>query len=292
MTAFEQYLEPARRRPEFWRFLAGLALIAVVYFASLIALIALVAALAAAGGGADAATALARADTPRSALLLLASFAGLAIAPLLAARALHGRGPGTLVGPRARFRRDFRVAFVTVLAVFAPVVVLVIAFGGVSPNLPLATWLLLLPLGLAGLALQTFAEELVFRGYILQQLAARFRSPLVWAILPSLAFGAVHYDPELPRASALIVIGSAALFGLIATDLTARRGNLGAAWGFHLANNVVAVLVLATRETLPGLALFLTPYSAADLASRPAAVALDLGLLLVAWLACRWRLRD
>lgn len=288
MTPFERYLEPARRRPEFWRFLAGLALIAAVYFATVIALVAALAA----GGGTGAASALAQAETPRSALLLLASFAGLAIGPVLAARALHGRGPGTLVGPRARFRRDFRVAFVTVMAVFAPVVVLVIAFGGVSPNLPPATWLLLLPLGLAGLALQTFAEELVFRGYILQQLAARFRSPLVWAILPSLAFGAVHYDPALPGVSALIVIGSATLFGLIATDLTARSGSLGAAWGFHLANNVVAVLVLATRETLPGLALFLTPYTAADLAARPAVVALDLSLLILAWLACRWRLRD
>ncbi len=43
--------------------------------------------------------------------------------------------------------------------------------------------------------IQTGAEELVFRGYLQQQLAARFASPLIWMVLPALIFGAVHYDP-------------------------------------------------------------------------------------------------
>ncbi len=44
--------------------------------------------------------------------------------------------------------------------------------------------LLALPLGMT--ILIGYWEELVFRGYLQSQLAARFRSPLVWIVLPSL----------------------------------------------------------------------------------------------------------
>ena len=64
----------------------------------------------------------------------------------------------------------------------------------VATTLPLAVWLAFL-VPLVGLVfLQATAEELIFRGYLLQQLALRSRSPLVWAVLPSAAFGALALD--------------------------------------------------------------------------------------------------
>ena len=48
---------------------------------------------------------------------------------------------------------------------------------------------MLLPLGIAGLFCQVFAEEVAFRGYLQTQLAARFTSPVIWMSLPALGFG-------------------------------------------------------------------------------------------------------
>ena len=57
-------------------------------------------------------------------------------------------------------------------------------------------WLSFLPLAMAGILLQTGAEELLFRGYLQQQFAARFKSAGPWLILPSVLFGLAHYDPS------------------------------------------------------------------------------------------------
>jgi membrane protease YdiL (CAAX protease family) len=160
-----------------------------------------------------------------------------------------------------------------------------------EPGLPLRAWLALLPLTLLGILVQTGAEELVFRGYLLQQLAARFRSPLAWMVLPSILFGLVHYVPGMPGSTALILVLGATLFGLFAADLTAATGSIGAAWGFHFANNVLALAVLATDGTITGLALYLTPYTAdAEGAARLALLA-DYALLTAAWALCRLALR-
>jgi uncharacterized protein len=123
----------------------------------------------------------------------------------------------------------------------------------------------------------------LFRGYMQTQLAARFRSPIVWLLLPSLLFGIVHSDPATAGDNVWMVVGSAAVFGLIAADLTARTGSIGAAWGFHFANNVVAIAILATGGTITGLALWVTPYTLAEYEATLAAVLLDVGMLVVAW---------
>jgi membrane protease YdiL (CAAX protease family) len=101
--------------------------------------------------------------------------------------------------------------------------------------------------------------------------------------VPSLLFGAVHFNPELGPGGAGAIIGAAAIFGLAAADLTARTGSIGAAWGFHFANNVMAVAVLSTEGTITGLSLFVTPYSVAEAATFDALILVDLGFLVLAW---------
>ncbi|MFV2003423.1 MAG: cation transporter, partial [Paracoccaceae bacterium] len=155
------------------------------------------------------------------------------------------------------------------------------------PNLGMKQWLALLPLALVGIALQSGAEELVFRSYLLQQLAARFRSPLIWMIAPGLIFALFHYDPRSMGQNTWLVIAAAGVFALVASDLTRLTGSIGAAWGFHFANNVVAIAIIAIDGTIPGLALYLTPYSADDTALLPMLISGDIALMLLAWLILR-----
>lgn len=279
--------DPARSRPQFWRLLLGMVVMAGVFLLWLIGMI------LAGWLASDLATALdwmgrlALPDTPVATLLLLSTFIGMALAPMAAARLMHGRGPATLLGPRARLGRDFAAAGLVVAGVYGIGVVLWSWSYDAVPNLGLGPWLALLPLTLAGIALQTLAEELVFRGYLMQQLGARFRSPLIWLVLPALLFGVVHYDPANTGTNAWAVVASATLFGLVAGDLTQRTGSLGAAWGLHFANNLLAIGVLATKGTITGLALQVTPYGMEEGAIPLALILADMGSLVLVWAILR-----
>jgi uncharacterized protein len=283
-SAFDRFVEPARRRPQVWRFAVGLLVAFVIYLLWTIGVI--VGAWFLLARDEDPliwTQGLVEAEAPEGTLVLLLTFVGMALGPMAAARWLHGRRPGTLFGPRVRTLRDFVTAAGIVFAVLGVALGLWSLSYDAVVNLPLSTWAMLLPVTLLGLLVQTGAEEVLFRGYMQTQLAARFRSPVVWLILPSLLFGIVHYDPGTAGENAWMVVGSAAVFGLIAADLTARTGSIGAAWGFHFANNVVAIAVLSTGGTITGLARWVTPYELSELDASIGVIATDVAMLVVAW---------
>ena len=214
--------------------------------------------------------------------LFLATFIGMAFGAVFAARLLHNRSPMTLLGRPAWVLRDFAISCITVIAVFAVGILIWSFWFDAKANLEFRYWLWLAPFGLLGLLIQTGTEELVFRGYIQQQLAARFTSPIAWMILPSLLFGLAHYDPVTLGDNWWIVIAATALFGMAAADLTAKTGSLGAAWGFHFVNNIVAIMILATDGPLTGLALNVTPYGA-DAPILKYLMIADMASVILAW---------
>jgi hypothetical protein len=93
------------------------------------------------------------------------------------------------------------------------------------PNTELSLWMSFLPLALVGVLIQTGAEEVLFRGYLQQQLAARFSSPILWMVLPSAIFAALHYQPEVMGDNTWLMMGAVFVFALLAADLTAVTGN-------------------------------------------------------------------
>ncbi|MEZ5685612.1 MAG: CPBP family intramembrane glutamic endopeptidase [Paracoccaceae bacterium] len=102
-------------------------------------------------------------------------------------RGLHQRALGSLLG--AQVLRDFRKVLIPLAALWLALL-LALLNPDVGRSAPLPTVLTWLPLVLPLLVLQIGAEELVFRGYLLQQLGARFHHPLIWMGLPSVLFGA------------------------------------------------------------------------------------------------------
>lgn len=287
---FDRYVAPARERPGLWRLAVGLLVMLGVYAVVNMVLFVLAMLLLGPDAAESRLAQLATASSPTSALVLLATFVPMIAGVLLAARLLHGRGPGSLFGPRAVVVRDFATASGVLFGVFIVAFVLwSIGYDSVA-NLPASIWAMLLPLALLGIAVQTLAEELVFRAYLQQQLAARSSLRLVWMVLPSALFGLLHFDTEMMGAAAPVAVVGAMLFGLIAADLTARTGSIGAAWGAHFANNTVAIAILATEGTITGLALRVTPYAIDDLSVNPVLAILDLAPLLLLWLVLRWAL--
>ncbi|TCO73520.1 CPBP family intramembrane glutamic endopeptidase [Rhodovulum euryhalinum] len=279
---FEAFVEPARLYPELWRLLLGLGVVALIY-AGCFALM-LVAAYPVLGPlnyfgwlqGLTAPTA------PGQTLFVLATFLGMGLGVLIATPALHYREPGSLFGPL----RDTARGFFTALGALVPVYALLLFVSGalipLEGNLPLGDWARVLPLALGLVLIQTGSEELLFRGYLQQQLAARFAWRAVWMGLPALIFTALHFNP-MAGGTAWVVLVAILVFALAAADLTERSGSLGFAMGWHFINNCSSLLFVSVKGTITGLALYVTPFDLTDGAMAPLALGLDILVILAMW---------
>ena len=104
---------------------------------------------------------------------------------------VHGCRPDIVFGPLRRASGHF-------VLVSLGICILLIVLGILPPwgfgepliaNRLFLPWLLVLPVALFSILIQTSAEEILFRGYLQQQLGARFASPWIWMALPSVLFG-------------------------------------------------------------------------------------------------------
>ncbi len=263
---FEAFVAPARRAPAFWRLVVGALLAGAVWLAATVAVLPLARVLPGARGSLVL-------------LLYLLSFAGLILGTVAAVRFLQHRSPVSLIGPRGFLPRQFGLGVAVVLGLGAISALPVLALAPPVRHAGLAAWAAWLPLALPAVLVQTAAEELAFRGYLLQGLAARFRSRLVWWVAPALLFGLLHWSP---RDGWLAVLAAAAL-GLILADVTVRTGNLSAAIGLHFANNAVALLVVAMPSPLTGLSLFVAGVDPADTGTVRLLLLCDLAVTLLAY---------
>jgi membrane protease YdiL (CAAX protease family) len=88
------------------------------------------------------------------------------------------------------------------------------------------------------IAVQTFAEEALFRGYLYYAWLRVIPSPALVAIFWSAVFSALHWsNPDIQRDPIVGMLGLMS-FSLFAQWLTVRTGSLDAAWGLHFTNNM------------------------------------------------------
>ncbi|NNE53884.1 MAG: CPBP family intramembrane metalloprotease [Sulfitobacter sp.] len=288
----ETYVAPARPHSELWRFLlggilAGFAYLSLsqIYFSTAYAL--------AQPNSAALHRDLVSGATPLTMFLLLFSFGFMAVGVGISARILHKRSFLSLLGPMRVFWRDLRRVLFALLGVALAIVLLppYDMGGAFVPNLEPRLWLSLLPLSLIAVFVQVSAEEIVFRGYVQQQLAARFKSPLIWMVLPAFLFALGHYLPDMAGENALTIAIWAGIFGILMADLTARSGSLGPAIAVHFFNNVSAILIVALPDNLSGLSLYLAPFSMAEGEALQAWLPVDFATMFVCWLAARVAIR-
>lgn len=298
---FNAYVAPARNgKATLWRLALGLVLVAAVWLVGTLGIV-----VVGAGGvvlreGLDGNSLDAIADridgewlfrSPSGTCLVLGSFVAMWAGVWLALRVLHGRSTGSALGAERRLdRADFGRAAVAAFAlgvVHIPVVWLIeptLIRGQIS----LLGWLLALLPVIAFCFVQTSAEEVLFRGYLQQQLAARFATPAVWLGFPTVLFTLLHWDVDASRAMNLAVVAEIGAFALAASYLVVRTGNLGAAMGVHFGHNITGFLFFSSEPLVSGASLFHgRPVADADWAPEQA---LMLGLtgmgavLVVQWL--------
>lgn len=290
--AHADFIAPARARAQIWRLIVGLVLIMAI----ILGLTALFhAALLALGSEAlhrDVTRLEGTGSTPAGVLALLYSFVIMIIATAAVTAQVHKRSPLTLLGPIPQLLRQFGATLAVLIALGIAITVLP-PWGYSNPvvaGVPPLTWMLLLPISLLAVLVQTSAEEILFRGYIQQQLAARFASPLIWMVAPAIIFGLLHYRPDAGANGWLIMLWAAG-FALVAADLTARAGTLGPAIALHFMSNTSALLFLSAEGTLSGLALFRLQVDMADPVAMRPYLMIDAMVILVGWLAARLAIR-
>ncbi|PJI86288.1 hypothetical protein BC777_2656 [Yoonia maricola] len=258
----EDFIQPARAEPSL-RHVFSVTVIYVVafYLAPVLVYLMLPASL-----NAD----LYEMTTPMGSLLSFATFGISAYVLVKIVQFFHRRGFWSLVGPYRRALTDLRKVAVAVagLQFFVQIILPFGSWGEVAEVRSIPLWLLLAPVSLLVIFIQVSTEELVFRGYLQQQLACISSNPWVWMVLPSALFGAVHYWNGNSPPEGTVYAVWAGLLGLACADLTARTGSLGAAIGLHFGVNVVATMFVGIQDwPFSGLALVLLAYFDPDVLS-------------------------
>lgn len=167
---------------------------------------------------------------------------------------LHRRGWRTLVTPRHRldWRRIAEGAAVwAVLAVAFVVVESLLYPGRYAWSLDLLRWLPFLCAALLLTPLQCAAEELVFRGYLVQALGRRLRHPAVLAVLSSAIFTVPHlYNPEVAAYGLAIMAANYFVMGFFLASVALRDGRLELAMGAHTGNNLLLAVFVNYEDSV------------------------------------------
>jgi membrane protease YdiL (CAAX protease family) len=184
------------------------------------------------------------------------------IACLAAPVLFHDRSPRTLVTAAervswGRIRQGFVLWFGLVL-VFEAIPYLADP-GSYTVQGDWRNLLLFLPLAAILLPIQTTAEELFFRGYLLQWLSLRTRNLTGLAVFSGLIFTLPHLlNPETEANIALAALNFFTV-GFILAYAALQDGRLELAIGAHFANNVYATTVVTFEDSsLETPALFFT----------------------------------
>lgn len=292
-SAFEVLIAPARPSATPLRLFLGLMMCVILFVTFVMLAQAALGAVLSQSVIASLDQSLSTGSDPVGVLANLGIFGFIIVALQITLHNVHNRSLRSIIGPTSLAIAQFRRTLLYLVALYVALMILMPADPAlpVEANMAFGQWLYFLPLALPALLIQTGAEEMVFRGYMQSQLAARFVRPWIWLLVPSVIFGFLHHDPAIHGGNAMLVVLWATGFGLAAADLTARAGTIGPAVALHFMNNFSAIFIAAPEGYFDGLALYSYPFSLDD-----SDIASSLGLteammLLVSWLTVRVALR-
>ena len=193
-------------------------------------------------------------------LATMLTFVPFIVATLLAVRFVHARSLRTLITGKTHIRWGRILAGAGVWFGIAALVSIVEAL--LYPGRYVLTFqpVILLVYAVVALILipiQTSAEELFFRGYLLQWMGLRLKNKWLLAFLNGALFFLPHIvNPEMAANSVLIGLGYFAM-GFFFALITLQDNGMELALGMHAANNLFAALFANyTISALPSPALF------------------------------------
>lgn len=259
-----KYLEVARQgRNDWWRYLISLPVILVSWL--IVGSIPAGLLMVYVSTDGDPATSFSKAGFAGIPAMLesgaiLLSFVPFIVTTLLAVRFIHARSLRTLVTGEAHIRWGRIIAGAG--AWFAIAALLSMLEAALYPGryvltLQVPALFAYIAAALILIPIQTSAEELFFRGYLLQWMGLRLKNKWVLALVNGTLFFLPHIaNPEMATHSILIGLGYFAM-GFFLAFITLEDNGIELALGIHAANNLFSVLFANyTLTALPSPSLF------------------------------------
>ena len=181
--------------------------------------------------------------------LLLMPFAFMLVALALSIKYLHKRPILSLFTSRKSFDwKRFFFAFGLWGAIMGVFLVISIYSGAaIVWNYKPETFVSLLMVSLFILPLQTTAEEVLFRGFLLQGFAKAFHKSWVSIVLTGILFGLLHWaNPEVAKIGDILLVYYV-VTGLFLGVITHMDDGLELGMGYHAINNVFAALIVTNN---------------------------------------------
>ena len=175
----------------------------------------------------------------------------------LAVRVVHRKSPLDLLGQWGWKRYALGAGIWLAYLALCTAIDFAVAPKGfrISPTPPSLDLALIV---IGSLAVQTFAEEYVFRGYLTQGLLLGLKNPYAASLVCGLAFGALHIPNGGPQAA------SAVVFGIGLSLIAIRTGSLAFGSGLHLVNNAYGAIIVVSEQDVfrgsPGFLYQNTPH--------------------------------
>ncbi|MDJ0648999.1 MAG: CPBP family intramembrane metalloprotease [Xenococcaceae cyanobacterium MO_188.B19] len=178
----------------------------------------------------------------------------------IAVRFLHQRHIITLITPNKQIRwkrifQGFGLYFFLVSVTSG--VAMLLSSSNYELTFKLNSFLVFLPVALVLTPIQASAEELFFRGYLMQTLALKTNNSLIPIFGSSVLFMLLHlFNPEA-QSNFFLMATFYFLFGIFFAFITIKDNSLELAIGTHTANNLFVVLILNhSRSVLPSPSIF------------------------------------
>lgn len=189
-------------------------------------------------------------DKNTTLFLMLLSFAAVFFVIPLIVKGLHNQKFKDLITSRNKI--DWKRVFFafSIWAVFQIIVTIISYY--VSPqdftwNFQLQPFLILFVIAVCLIPLQTSAEELMFRGYLMQGFALLSKNKWFPLLMTSVIFGSLHFfNPEVAKMGNIVMIyyiGTGLFLGI----LTLMDEGTELALGFHAANNLITALLVTSE---------------------------------------------
>lgn len=191
-------------------------------------------------------------DPNTSLFYLLLPFAAAFFVMFLVVNKLHDQKTVNFLTTRSRFdwqRVIFAFLVVAVLAVLSLGVEFYLNPEKYVWNYDANKFFVLLLIAVLMVPLQTTAEELFFRGYLMQGIGLWARNRWVPLLATSLLFGVLHgSNPEVAKMGSILILVYI-LTGFFLGIITLMDDGLELAIGFHAANNLVIALLVTADWT-------------------------------------------
>ncbi len=194
-------------------------------------------------------------------VLMLLPFALVAVLVLVLIRRLHDSSIRAFITSRAKIDWK-RIGFAFTAIVLLNSLFFIISYytnpSDFQWNFDPQAFAILFLIAIVLVPLQTSAEELFFRGYLMQGFGQIFKNRIFPLLITSLLFGFMHFgNPEIDKLGPLLMVSYVSMgffFGII----TLMDEGLELALGYHAGNNLlISLLVTADWTAFQTNSLFL-----------------------------------